>query len=169
MAEMRLAHQETVLDVAQPKLTVVIGEGALNQIVREPEVMREQVRHLAEVSAERPRITVHVLPLGSVAYASGGGGPLEILRFAGATELGVVRHTAAWLGRLELDPPWRLETAPPESDTLDGGLIWPHRCVVGRAVLDLRLPRPVLILQATSSRSRWSARSEARTNDLDLM
>jgi hypothetical protein len=55
-----------------------------------------------------------------------------------------------------------------ESDTFDGGLVWPRLPTGRRAVLQFRLPRLAPVLLATSRRSRWSARSGARTYDLDL-
>jgi hypothetical protein len=73
-----------------------------------------------------------------------------------------------WLGRLELAPPWRLAAAPPRTDTLDGGQVWPHPPTAEQVVLQSRIPRLSPVSLATSRRSRWSARSEARTYDLDL-
>jgi hypothetical protein len=78
-----------------PAVSVVIGEGALRQDIGDALVMRGQAQHLLEVSAACPWVAIQVLPLSGFALATVASGSLEILRFAGSPELGVVRYPVA--------------------------------------------------------------------------
>ena len=73
-----------------PRLTVVLGEGALHQAVGGPDVLAAQIRHLIELSTGVPAITIQVLPFSAGAHAAVGSGSLAILRFPDAPSLGVV-------------------------------------------------------------------------------
>jgi transcriptional regulator with XRE-family HTH domain len=75
---------------AAPRLTVVLGEGALHQAVGGPPVLAAQIRHLIELSTDFPAITIQVLPFSAGAHAAVGSGSLAILRFPDAPSLGVV-------------------------------------------------------------------------------
>lgn len=57
----RLARQEILERDSPPELIAVIDEAALRKLVGGPEVMREQLRHVAQMAA-RPNITIQVLP-----------------------------------------------------------------------------------------------------------
>ena len=74
----RMARQ-TVLSRRDLHFLAVIDEGALRRPIAESGVMRRQLRHLAD-SAERPNITVRVVPLQVGQYA-GLRGPFAILEF----------------------------------------------------------------------------------------
>jgi hypothetical protein len=87
--ESMLTRQQVILADQGPELAVIIGEGALHQ-VGGPEVMRAQLARLAELSDTYPQVTIQVLPFACGAHPAGGSGPLSILRFAGAPDLGVV-------------------------------------------------------------------------------
>jgi transcriptional regulator with XRE-family HTH domain len=63
----RRARQERLLAANSPELVAVIDESALHRVVGSPEVMREQLRHLIEVSTH-PNITVLVLPFSAGAH-----------------------------------------------------------------------------------------------------
>ena len=99
-----LTRQQVILGERRPELAVVIGEGALHQVVGGAQVMRAQLARLAEVSGTCPQITIQVLPFACGAYPAGGSGPLSILRFAGAPSLGVV-HLPGPCGGICLDSP----------------------------------------------------------------
>ena len=73
-----------------PRLTVVLGEGALHQAVGGPPILAAQIRHLIELSTDFPAITIQVLPFSAGAHAAVGSGSLAILRFPDAPSLGVV-------------------------------------------------------------------------------
>ncbi len=85
-----LMRQQLILTEQRPELTVVIGEGALRQVVAGTEVMRAQLAHLAQMSVTHSQISIQVLPFTGGAHPASGSGPLSILRFADAPSLGVV-------------------------------------------------------------------------------
>jgi transcriptional regulator with XRE-family HTH domain len=61
-------------------LWIVVDEAALRRPVGTPEVMRAQLRHLADMSAW-PNVSLQVIPLATTWHAAAGG-PFTILRFA---------------------------------------------------------------------------------------
>ncbi|WP_345498215.1 helix-turn-helix domain-containing protein [Nocardia callitridis] len=75
----RMRRQQILRRVAPPTLWAVIDENALRRPVGGIDVLRDQIRHLIEVSAF-PNVKIQVLP-----YSAGGhsaaGGPFSILRF----------------------------------------------------------------------------------------
>jgi transcriptional regulator with XRE-family HTH domain len=99
-----LTRRQLILGDRQPKLTVVIGEAALHQVVGGDEVMRTQLTHLAEMSSTHPQITIQVLSFTGGAHPANGSGPLSILRFADAPSLGVV-HLPGPCDGIILDSP----------------------------------------------------------------
>lgn len=62
--EFRLARQELLERESPPRLHVVVNESVLRRHVGGRKVMREQLRHLAEM-AKRPNVTVQVLPFNA--------------------------------------------------------------------------------------------------------
>jgi transcriptional regulator with XRE-family HTH domain len=87
--EVRLTRQAVLSRVEDPlELTAVLDEAGLRRQVAGPEVMREQLTHLVEMSA-RPNITLQVLPFGKGSHPAMAGG-FTILRFPGVIESGVV-------------------------------------------------------------------------------
>ncbi|MER5968299.1 helix-turn-helix transcriptional regulator [Streptomyces sp. NPDC002055] len=76
---LRLARQELLRRDDPPRFWAVLDEASLRRPLGGPEVMREQLQHLIEMS-RLPHVTVQVAPftLGGVAAA---GGPVTILRF----------------------------------------------------------------------------------------
>jgi hypothetical protein len=92
LADMQLARQQVVVHGQEPpEIRVVIGEGAFHRAAGDTAIMRGQVQHLLEIGVTCPWVTIQLLPLSSLAHATVASGSLEILRFAGAVELGVVR------------------------------------------------------------------------------
>jgi transcriptional regulator with XRE-family HTH domain len=100
MVEAKLVRQAVVLGERSAHLEVVLAEGAVRQMVGGPEVMRRQLRRLANLGAGRGGtggetapvgdVTVQVLPFGTGARAVAGMGAATILRFASVPGLGVV-------------------------------------------------------------------------------
>jgi transcriptional regulator with XRE-family HTH domain len=90
LTAMNLARQQVIIGDKCTALSVVIGEGALRQVVGGPDVMRAQLRWLAEVSTSCPWVIVQVVPFNGGAHPNGGCGQMTILRFAQAPSLGVV-------------------------------------------------------------------------------
>ncbi|MCO5997686.1 helix-turn-helix domain-containing protein [Actinoallomurus rhizosphaericola] len=80
----RLARQEILDRKDAPWLVFVLSESALRRVVGGPEVMREQYARLLEL-AERPNITIHILPEDAPVYPSGG---FTIFSFDEAPDLG---------------------------------------------------------------------------------
>jgi transcriptional regulator with XRE-family HTH domain len=99
-----LTRQQLTLEERKPDLTAVIGEAALHQVVGGTEVMRAQLTHLAELTATHPHITLQILPFAAGAHPASASGPLTILRFADAPNLGVI-HLPGPYGGIILDSP----------------------------------------------------------------
>jgi transcriptional regulator with XRE-family HTH domain len=91
VVEAKLVRQAVVLGERSAHLEVVLAEGAVRQMVGGPEVMRRQLRRLANLGAGGlGDVTVQVLPFGTGAHAVAGTGAATILRFASMPDLGVV-------------------------------------------------------------------------------
>jgi transcriptional regulator with XRE-family HTH domain len=94
VVEAKLARQAVVLGERSPRLEVILAEGALRQMVGGPQVMRRQLRRLANLGAGEGvavgDVTVRVLPFRAGARAVAGTGAATILRFAAVPGLGVV-------------------------------------------------------------------------------
>jgi hypothetical protein len=80
-AEARLARQD-ILNRQEnpPRLWAVVDEAALRRSIGGRAVMREQVRHLIDMS-EHPQVTLQILPF-HVGSHPAMGGPFTILRYA---------------------------------------------------------------------------------------
>jgi Domain of unknown function (DUF5753)/Helix-turn-helix domain len=78
--EARISRQQILKRESPPRLWAVMDEGALRRIIGGKSVMREQVRHLIEMS-EHPAVTLQILPF-YVGPHPAMGGPFTILRFA---------------------------------------------------------------------------------------
>jgi transcriptional regulator with XRE-family HTH domain len=72
------------------RLAVVLGEGALHQVVGGAGVLAGQISHLIELTGDFPAVAIQVLPFSAGAHAAAGSGSLTILRFPDAPSLGVV-------------------------------------------------------------------------------
>ena len=115
--EAKLNRQRVVADGQAPSLDIVMTEGALRQAVGPPRVMREQLARLAALAetglagdlpgstvpeSERSRVSLRVLPFAAGAHAVAGCGPVTLLRFAEAPEIGVV-HLSTLSGGISLE------------------------------------------------------------------
>ena len=99
-----LARQRAMLEERRAGLTVVIGETALRQNIGGAEVLRAQLRHLADLAAGCPQATIHILPFGAGAHAAGSSGAFSVLKFSQVPDLGLV-HVAGPSGGICLDTP----------------------------------------------------------------
>ncbi len=99
---LRMARQAVLSGTAPAELCLVLSEGALRVQVGGPEVMRAQLRKLADV-AGRGQVTLQVLPSGAAAHAQAVS-PFTILDFADPADPAVV-HTEHLTGSLLLDDP----------------------------------------------------------------
>lgn len=77
---LRMTRRQLLGRPQAPSLWAVIDEAALRRPLGSRQVMREQLRHLIEM-AERPNITVQIVPFRLGGHAAAGG-PFTILRFA---------------------------------------------------------------------------------------
>jgi transcriptional regulator with XRE-family HTH domain len=78
--EARLSRQEILNREEPPRNWAVIDEAALRRPIGGRAVMREQLRHLIEMSGH-PAVTLQILPFGAGGHPALGG-PFTILRFA---------------------------------------------------------------------------------------
>jgi transcriptional regulator with XRE-family HTH domain len=90
-AQLTLSRQQFVRE-RRIRLTALIGEAALHQSHGDPEVVRNQLRLLADVGGQS---AVYVLPSRCVPPSSG---PATILRFAAVPGLGAVYLPGLWGG-----------------------------------------------------------------------
>jgi transcriptional regulator with XRE-family HTH domain len=108
VVESTLIRQAVVLGDRHASVRVVVAEGALRQMVGGPEVMRRQLRRLANLGDENGSpvgdVTVQVLPFRQGAHAVAGTGAVTLLRFATVPGLGVV-HLGGLSGGASLDAP----------------------------------------------------------------
>lgn len=76
---LRMERQKLLVSERAPHFTAVMDEGALLRPFGGRDVMRGQLSHLMEI-AQRPNVTVHVLPFEIGGHAAGGGA-FTLLRF----------------------------------------------------------------------------------------
>ena len=87
--EVRLTRQAVLTQDEDPLgMTAVLDEAGLRRQVGGPQVMYEQLLHLAEIAA-RPNIALQVLPLARGSHPAMAGG-FTILQFPGVIESSVV-------------------------------------------------------------------------------
>jgi transcriptional regulator with XRE-family HTH domain len=101
-AQLRVRRQEILRRPDAPQLWAVIDEAALRRRVGSREVMREQLRHLIEMS-DLPVVTLQILPFGEGAHLAMVG-PFTVLRFA-EPDLQDVVYIEQLTGALYLDRP----------------------------------------------------------------
>lgn len=81
----RLSRQAILDRVDPPSVVIVLDELALHRLIGTPEIMREQLEHLMELS-KRPNIHIHILPTRTGANA-GLGGPIHLATGMGSPEV----------------------------------------------------------------------------------
>ncbi|MGH3285203.1 MAG: helix-turn-helix domain-containing protein [Streptosporangiaceae bacterium] len=88
LLEVRMARQKILTRDDRPRLWAIIDEAVIHRAVGGSEVMREQLRHLAD-AAQQGKTTIQVVPYRAGAH-SGTTGPFVILDYAEATDPAVV-------------------------------------------------------------------------------
>ncbi|MEO7194047.1 MAG: helix-turn-helix transcriptional regulator [Pseudonocardiaceae bacterium] len=109
LVELRLTRQAVLHREPDPlRLRAVLDEAVLRRVVGSPTIMRDQLRHLAEL-ARHPKITVQVVPYANGAHPGMAAGPFKILGFPWPADPGVVylEHRG---GGLYLEQPYEIET-----------------------------------------------------------
>lgn len=120
---LRMARQARLSGPEQVSLGVVLDEAVLSRPIGGPSVMRDQLRHLIEMS-QRPNVTIQVLPFKVGGHAAAGG-PFSVLQFTESDLSDIVYleqlSTAQYLDKpdmvakyLEVIERLRLEAATPE-------------------------------------------------------
>ncbi|TDD93082.1 XRE family transcriptional regulator [Saccharopolyspora karakumensis] len=94
----RLSRREILDALNPPEYVVVLGEAALREVFGGPEVMGEQLRYLMKV-AERPGVTVQVLPFGATDWHPAHAGSFMLFEFGDQDPIVHLEHyrTAAFL------------------------------------------------------------------------
>ena len=115
--------------------------------------MRAQLAQFAEMNDTCPQITIQVLPFACGAHPAGGG-PLSILRFAGAPSLGVV-HLPGSCGGIFLDSPPDVARPCQGLHPAEGLRAHPGRDRAaapgyGRTLTGARLRKPLLVQTANT-------------------
>ena len=78
-AELRMARKQLLVREDPPKLWAVIDEAVLRRRIGGPQVLREQIEHLLEMTVLR-NVRLQVIPFASGGHAAAGGA-FSILRF----------------------------------------------------------------------------------------
>jgi transcriptional regulator with XRE-family HTH domain len=78
--ELRMARQALLTGPQPTHLWAVLDEAVLRRPAGRPGVMRRQLQHILQ-AAERPNVTIQVIPFAAGAHAAAGG-PFSILRFS---------------------------------------------------------------------------------------
>jgi len=118
----RLGRQAILSRPAPPKLIAIIDESALRRPVGGPTVMAEQLRVLARL-AQRPNITVRVIPFHAGAHAALVGG-FSILEFERARPL---VHQEGNRSLSFVDSPTEVDSFVADVDTLTRTSLPPER------------------------------------------
>ncbi len=77
---LRLARQAVFTRPSPPNIWLVLDEAVLRRHIGGTEVIKEQIKHLIDLSA-RPNVTIQIVPFTAGGHAAAGG-PFSILRFA---------------------------------------------------------------------------------------
>ncbi|GAA3391903.1 helix-turn-helix domain-containing protein [Cryptosporangium minutisporangium] len=81
--QLRMERQKLLNRANPPRFWAIIDEAVLRRPIGGREIMREQLEHLAKL-AERPNITLQVIPFGYGGHAAAGGA-FSLLRFPDQT------------------------------------------------------------------------------------
>jgi transcriptional regulator with XRE-family HTH domain len=104
----KLIRQAIVLGERRAHLEVVLAEGAVRQLVGGPEVMRRQLRRLANLGTRDGvsvgDVTIQVLPFAAGAHSAAGAAAMTVLGFGDIPGLGIV-HLGGLHGGASLDSP----------------------------------------------------------------
>jgi DNA-binding XRE family transcriptional regulator len=100
---LRLGRQRILTRPRPVRLSVVLSEAVLRQMVGGPEVMADQLRHLA-LTGELPNVAIRVLPLAAGLHDGLISNDFAILRFADGNELPMV-YSDVLLGGLWFEEP----------------------------------------------------------------
>lgn len=90
VVEATQTRRRIIVHERQTKLSVIIGEAALRQQIGGPDVLREQLRYLAELTgSSHPWVTVRVLPFNADAPPAGAMGGFSLLQFGSVPNVSI--------------------------------------------------------------------------------
>jgi transcriptional regulator with XRE-family HTH domain len=120
---LRMRRQKILAHLGSPQLWAVIDESVLHRPIGGPAVLRAQIEHLLETTAQ-PQITLQVVPHHLSGYAAEGA--FSMLRFAepALPDLVYLEHLS---GALYLDKPEEIEVYSRAFDRLTVDAETPHR------------------------------------------
>jgi transcriptional regulator with XRE-family HTH domain len=124
--ELRIKRQAVLDEADPPTLRAVLDEALLGRRIGPPEVMAEQIRHLAD-TARRPAVTLQVLPLTAGGHA-GLDGPFTVLGYADRAEPDFVVLDSV-MGELYLETDEELRRYRDVFDRLRAAAYGPERSV----------------------------------------
>lgn len=133
--DLRIRRQSLLDRTDTPALWAILDEAMLHRPVGGPQVMREQLRRLAE-AAERPSVTLQVLPFAAGEHAGMDGG-FTIFGFSRSAESDVV-HLDNTTGDLYLENPEEIQRYNEVFDQLRITALGPDESLVLIAALDRR-------------------------------
>ena len=99
--DLRLHRQDLLTKPDAPTLWVVMGEAVLHTLIGGPDIMRDQIDHLLDVTAELPNVSVDIIPFAAGPHI-GAFGPYTYFRFD-APELPDVVYTEGVSGGAYFD------------------------------------------------------------------
>jgi transcriptional regulator with XRE-family HTH domain len=95
MVSSRMSRQTVLQKDDPPWLVLVIREAALREVVGSPEITKEQLQHVLDMT-RLPNINIHIIPRGAQVYPSGG---FTVFSFEGGPDVGYV-ESANGLGHV---------------------------------------------------------------------
>ncbi|MFE3881904.1 helix-turn-helix domain-containing protein [Streptomyces lydicus] len=81
LVAVRMTRQEALRRKVKPlEFTAIINEAVLRRVIGSPEVMREKLRHIADLASSNPHVKIQVVPFEIGAHP-GMNGPFTVLKF----------------------------------------------------------------------------------------
>ncbi|MEV5543230.1 helix-turn-helix transcriptional regulator [Saccharopolyspora shandongensis] len=91
---LRVGRREVLDQTEEPKFTIVIGEGALQEPLGGKKVLAEQLRYIVRMS-EKPSLVIQVLPSGATAWHAAHAGAFFLYEFEKAPPIVHLEHYAS--------------------------------------------------------------------------
>lgn len=112
LIQVRLRRQAVLTADRAPKVSIILDENVIRRMVGSPEVMAEQLRHIAEL-AQLPNVSIRTVPLDAGVYEGVEVGSFVLLDFTDTDELvpepPVVYIEASSVGDLYLEKPSQVQ------------------------------------------------------------
>jgi transcriptional regulator with XRE-family HTH domain len=135
----RMSRQQVLTRENDPlQFWAILSEAVLRQMVGGPQVMKAQLKHLLEVNARLPNVTLQVLPFDVGAHAANAGNFI-LLTFPEPADLGVV-YLDSLTGGLYLEEPKDVERHILVYEHLRASALSPRKSatLIGKVARDLQ-------------------------------